>query len=59
MIVADPETFWATMNKRETHKNVGWTEADLEEYKSVFFKPETVHAVGVHPDVSFRYTWLT
>lgn len=46
MIGADPEAFWAMMSARETHKNVVWSEEDVKQYKTPFFKPDCIHAVS-------------
>ncbi|CAD6575121.1 MAG: hypothetical protein TREMPRED_001311 [Tremellales sp. Tagirdzhanova-0007] len=44
MIRADPESFWALMSMRETHQNVVWSEADLNEYKTAYFNSDTIHS---------------
>ncbi|KAK8864134.1 hypothetical protein IAR55_001380 [Kwoniella newhampshirensis] len=44
MILAGPEEFWATAAARWSHKGVDWSEEDKEEYKSNFFRPDSVHA---------------
>ena len=46
MIRADPESFWALMSMRETHQNVVWSEADLNEYKTAYFNSDTIHSVS-------------
>ena len=46
MIRASPEAFWASMSMRETHQNVVWSEADLNEYKTAYYNSETIHSVG-------------
>ncbi|KAL7420441.1 hypothetical protein Q5752_004391 [Cryptotrichosporon argae] len=44
MILSGPEEFWETMSRRESHKAVVWSDADLRAYNSAFVTPEGVHA---------------
>jgi hypothetical protein len=47
MIMSGPEAFWGSLERRVTHSLVAWSDEAVAEYQQAFFKPETVHGVGL------------